>query len=131
MSTNTNPFLTPTKAARGLGSAKSGTAHHIRLRVAAIALIFLVPWFLYAVISATTAGYDGARAFVAQPLNGALLLITAGAVAYHMSLGMQVIIEDYISKTGLRTTLLILNIFAAIAMFVAVAISVIQIWIAG
>lgn len=130
MSSN-NPFLTPTKAARGLGSAKSGTSHHIRLRVAAIALIFLVPWFLYAIISATTAGYDGARDWVAQPLNAALLLVTAAAVAYHMSLGMQVIIEDYISKTGLRTTLLILNIFAAIALFVAVAVSVIQIWVAG
>ena len=38
-------FLTPAKAARGLGSAKSGTHHHIGQRVSAIALVFLVPWF--------------------------------------------------------------------------------------
>ncbi len=124
-------FLTPTKSARGLGSAKSGTAHHIRLRVAALALIALVPWFLYSVIKASGSGYEGALAWVGHPVNAALLILTAGAVSYHMRLGMQVIIEDYIGKTGMRTTLLILNTFAAIAMFVAVAMAVIQVWIGG
>ncbi|OYW88369.1 MAG: succinate dehydrogenase, hydrophobic membrane anchor protein [Hyphomonas sp. 34-62-18] len=124
-------FLTPTKAARGLGSAKSGTAHHIRLRVAALALLVLVPLALYAIISISSAGFDGARAWVAQPLHATLLILTAGVVSYHMRLGMQVIIEDYIAKTGMRTTLLILNTFATIAMFIAVAMAVVQIWIAG
>ncbi|PKP80294.1 MAG: succinate dehydrogenase, hydrophobic membrane anchor protein [Alphaproteobacteria bacterium HGW-Alphaproteobacteria-18] len=124
-------YLTPTKAARGLGSAKSGTQHHIRLRVTAIALVFLVPWFLYAVIKASGAGYEGALVWVGQPINATLLLLTAAAVSYHMRLGMQVIIEDYIAKTGTRTTLLILNTFAAYAMFIAVAMAVVQIWTAG
>ena len=44
-------FLTPAKAARGLGSAKSGTHHHIGQRVSAIALVFLVPWFLFLSVS--------------------------------------------------------------------------------
>ena len=39
MSTN---FKTPAGAVRGLGSARAGTEHHIRQRVSAIALIFLV-----------------------------------------------------------------------------------------
>ena len=34
-------FATPTARARGLGSAKAGTDHHIRQRVSAIALIVL------------------------------------------------------------------------------------------
>ncbi|MFN4183687.1 MAG: succinate dehydrogenase, hydrophobic membrane anchor protein [Hyphomonas sp.] len=124
-------YLTPLKAARGLGSAKSGTLHHIRLRVTALALIFLVPWFIYALIKASSAGYEGALDWVGQPLNATLLILTAGAVSYHMRLGMQVIIEDYIAKTGMRTTLLILNTFAAFAMFIAVAMAVVQIWTAG
>ena len=43
MSTN---FKTPAAVARGLGSAKSGTGHHIRQRVSAIALALLRAWRL-------------------------------------------------------------------------------------
>ena len=86
-------FTTPTARARGLGSAKAGTEHHIRQRVSAIALIFLVPWFLFSVINAVQGGYDGALDWVAQPWNAVLLILTFGAAIYHMRLGMQIVIE--------------------------------------
>lgn len=122
-------FVTPTKSARGLGSAKAGTGHHIRQRVSAIALIFLVPWFLFSVMQAVQGGYSGATAWVGNPLNAALLILTAGAAFYHMRLGMQVVIEDYIARHSTRTALLILNTFAAIALSVAVVLAVLKIWI--
>ena len=124
-----NSMRTPTGTVRGLGSAKSGTDHHIRQRVTAIALVFLVPWFLYAVITATKAGYEGGAAFVAQPLNAILFILTFGAAFFHMRLGMQVVIEDYIAKSGTKQALLILNTFACIALFAATALSVMKIWI--
>ena len=62
----TTNFKTPTAAARGLGSAKSGTGHHIKQRVSAIALVVLIPWFLYAVIAASRGGYEGATAWLAM-----------------------------------------------------------------
>ena len=122
-------FLTPAKAARGLGSAKSGTAHHIRQRVSAIALIFLVPWFLFSVIRAFQAGSYGAAEWASQPIPAILLILTAGAAIYHMRLGMQVVIEDYIAKTGTRAALMILNSFACIALFAVIALSVLKLWI--
>ena len=122
-------FITPAKVARGLGSAKSGTLHHIRQRVSAIALAFLVPWFLFSIINAMDAGMAGAQDWASQPLNAILLILTAGATFFHMRLGMQVIIEDYIAKTGTRSALLILNSFACIALFVTVALSVLKLWI--
>ncbi|MEZ5998818.1 MAG: succinate dehydrogenase, hydrophobic membrane anchor protein [Hyphomonas sp.] len=124
-----SPFLTPAKAARGLGSSKTGTAHHIRQRVSAIALIFLVPWFLYSLIRAVQGGEAGAADWVSQPVPALLLILTAGATAYHMRLGMQVVIEDYIAKSGMRAALLILNSFACIALFAVVALSVLKLWI--
>lgn len=130
MATETG-FVTPVARARGLGSAKSGTGHHIRQRVSAIALVFLVPWFLYSVIAATQAGYDGARDWVAQPWNAILLILTFGAAFYHMRLGMQVIIEDYIHKSGTKVFLLIANTFAAIGLFAVTALTVMQIWISA
>lgn len=129
--TSQNVYVTPVKGARGLGSAKSGTGHHIRQRVSAIALIFLVPWFLYSVIAASQAGFAGAQAWVAQPWNAIALILTFGAAFYHMRLGMQVVIEDYIHKSGTKTGLLILNTFAAIALFAITALTVMKIWISA
>jgi succinate dehydrogenase / fumarate reductase membrane anchor subunit len=122
-------FLTPAKAARGLGSAKSGTHHHITQRVSAIALVFLVPWFIFSVINAIQAGEAGAIEWISQPLPAILMILTAGATFYHMALGMQVVIEDYITKPGTRGALLILNTFACIAAFATVALSVLKLWI--
>ncbi|MEO0817546.1 MAG: succinate dehydrogenase, hydrophobic membrane anchor protein [Pseudomonadota bacterium] len=122
-------FSTPMARARGLGSAKAGTDHHIRQRVSAIALIFLVPWFLYSVIHASQAGFAGAQAWVAQPWNAILLILTFGAAFYHMRLGMQVVIEDYINKSGRKSALLIANTFATLALFAVTALSVLKIWI--
>ncbi len=122
-------YLTPAKAARGLGAARAGTQHHMRQRVSAIALFFLVPWFVYSMLRAGQAGLEDARGWVAEPLNAILLLLTAGAAFYHMRLGMQVIIEDYIGKSGTRGALLILNSFVVIVLFAVVAMSVLKIWI--
>ncbi|MEM5515721.1 succinate dehydrogenase, hydrophobic membrane anchor protein [Henriciella sp. AS95] len=128
MSTN---FETPAAAARGLGSAKSGTDHYIRQRVSAIALVFLVPWFLYAVIAASRSGYAGAVEFLSAPWNAILMILTLGAAFYHMRLGMQTVIEDYIAKAGMKQTLLILNTFVTLGLFAATALSVLKIWISA
>jgi succinate dehydrogenase / fumarate reductase membrane anchor subunit len=123
-----SPFVTPAKTTRGLGASKTGTSHHIRQRVSALALIVLVPWFLFSIMSAALGGYADAVAWIGSPLNATLLVLTAGAAFYHMRLGMQAVIEDYISKTGTRAALLILNTFFAAGLFVAVVMSVIRIW---
>ncbi len=126
-----NRFLTPVKSARGLGAARSGTAHHIRQRVSALALIVLVPWFLLSVMKAVNGGYAAALDWAGQPLNAGLLVLTAGAAIYHMRLGMQAVIEDYIGRSGTRAALLILNGFAALVLFTAIVLSVLRIWTAG
>lgn len=121
-------MTTSAKSVRGLGSAGLGTQHHIRQRVTALALLFLVPWFLYSIIHACKAGYEGALIWVAQPVNAILLILTLCAALYHMRLGMQIVIEDYIAKSGTRQTLLILNTFATIALAAATILSVLKIW---
>ncbi len=123
-----SPFVTPAKTTRGLGASKTGTSHHIRQRVSALALIVLVPWFLFSIMSAALGGYADAVAWIGSPLNATLLVLTAGAAFYHMCLGMQAVIEDYIGKTGTRAALLILNTFFAAGLFVAVVMSVIRVW---
>ncbi len=118
---------TPLGRVRGLGAAKEGAHHFIVQRVSSIALVFLVPWFLISVLLAVRGGYQGAIDFIANPLNAVLALITVGASLYHMQIGMQVVIEDYIAKTSTRIFLLILNTFFAVALFAAAAFSILEI----
>lgn len=121
---------TPLSRVRGLGSAKHGAGHFIALRVSSIALIFLVPWFLYSIVGAVRGGYDGALGWIADPVNAILTLIAVGAALHHMKLGMQEIVEDYIAKKSTKFTLLILNAFVAVVLFAAAAYAVLKIAIA-
>ena len=98
---------------------------------AAIALAFLVPWFLYAIIAASRSGHDGAIDFLAQPWNAILMILALGAAFYHMRLGVQVVVEDYIGKAGMKQGLLILNTFICIGLFAATALSVLKVWISA
>lgn len=128
---NSKNFQTPMKKVRGLGSAKSGTGHHIRQRVSAIALIFLLPWLLYSLVSLIGVGYEGALLWVGQIQNATLLILAVTAACYHMRLGMAVVIEDYIQKSSTRHALLILNTFVVVAVFVVATLSVVKIWISA
>jgi succinate dehydrogenase / fumarate reductase membrane anchor subunit len=118
---------TPLGKVRGLGAAKHGAGHFIAQRVTAIALLFLAPWFLVSLIAAVRGGYDGAVDFIGQPLNAVLILLAVGTALYHMRVGMQVVIEDYIEKSGTRMLLLILNTFVAVALFAFAAFAVLTI----
>ena len=118
-----NSMRTPLGQVRGLGSAKEGALHFITQRASAIALVFLVPWMIYSIVMIAQADsaqlrYDAALAFIQSPWNAVLTLITIGTSLYHMRLGLQVVIEDYIQKHSTKILLLLLNSFAAIVLFV-------------
>lgn len=120
-------FQTPLSKVRGLGSAKEGAHHFIGQRVSAIALLFLVPWFLISLLGAVRGGYEGAIAWIANPVNAVLILLAVGAGLYHMRLGLQVVVEDYLAKPGLRNFKLISNTFLVVLMFAAAAFAVLKI----
>ena len=122
-----DPIRTPLGNVRGLGSAKEGAHHFIGQRASAVALLFLVPWFLISLLAAIRGDYGDARDFIAQPVNAVLILLTLGAAIYHMRIGMQVVIEDYIGKTGTRLLLLMLSSFLCIAAFAAAAYAVVAV----
>jgi succinate dehydrogenase / fumarate reductase membrane anchor subunit len=64
---------------------------------------------------------------VRAPWNavGLILLIATGV--YHMMLGMQEVIEDYIARPGTRAALLLANAFLCAALAIAGSWAVLQI----
>ena len=118
---------TPLGRVRGLGAARSGTALHIGQRISAVALALLSPWFVVSAAVGVRGGYEGAHGWVTQPLNSVLLSLLLVAAFYHMSLGMRVIVEDYIHKTSTKQVLLLANMFLAVVLAAAAVIAVLRI----
>jgi succinate dehydrogenase / fumarate reductase membrane anchor subunit len=98
----------PLARARGMGSAKGGVQHWLAQRVTAVFLIFLVAWLVYAMIVLSGADFATARAFIASPVNAALLIVLVIALLYHAMLGLQVVIEDYVHHPATEITLQLL-----------------------
>ncbi len=88
---------TPLAGARGLGSAKSGSGHWWLQRVTAVALVPLSFWFFALMELVFKADYAAITAWINAPLNGACIIAWILAVFYHAALGVQVVIEDYVS----------------------------------
>ncbi|KRD39539.1 succinate dehydrogenase [Lysobacter sp. Root916] len=117
----------PLKTARGLGSAKDGTHHFVVQRVTAIALIFLSLYVLGLVISWIGGDYAAVRASVAHPCNAVLLVAFLVAMFWHAKLGLQVIIEDYVSHHGLALASQLAVVFICVLAALASVLAVIRI----
>ncbi len=122
---------TPLGRVRGLGSAKAGVEHFWHQRVTAVVLAPLTLWFVWSVARYTGAPHAEVVTFLGNPFNATAMLLFVAAGLYHMSLGVQVIIEDYIGREILKLALLLLNKFAAVAIGTMCAVAVLRIAISG
>ena len=98
-------YRTPLAKAQGLGSAKSGTTHWWMQRVTAVALIFLSFWLILFIQQLFHASYPEIKHWLAEPVNFGLLIAWAFIGFYHAALGLQVVIEDYLSPEWLKIVL--------------------------
>ncbi|MCL6710578.1 succinate dehydrogenase, hydrophobic membrane anchor protein [Pseudoxanthomonas sp. z9] len=118
-------FRTPLKGVRGLGSAKTGTAHFVNQRLTATALVLLGIWFLVFVLNLIGADYVAATEAVSRPWNAVLLVGFLITMFWHAQLGLQVVLEDYVHHSLLalvvQTAVRFIAVLGAIISVFAVA----------
>ena len=97
----------PLSRARGYGSAKEGVHTFMAERISAVALVPLTLWFVFSVAQLPAASYSAAKHWVASPSVAVTLVLFLGALFYHSSLGVKVVVEDYIAGEGKKLALLL------------------------
>lgn len=111
MSEAKSSMRTPLGRVRGLGSAKSGTEHFWMQRVTAVANVPLTLFVIGLIISTAGSNYAAVKATLGSPIVAIPLILFVISATYHMRLGMQIIIEDYVPAEGTKIVLLLLNTF--------------------
>ncbi len=89
--------VSPLNRVLGLGSAKDGVEHWWAQRLTAVALLPLGLWLVAASVGLNDFGHASVVEWMQAPMNSVLLLLTVLTLTYHSALGVQMVIEDYVS----------------------------------
>ncbi|MBA8899899.1 MULTISPECIES: succinate dehydrogenase, hydrophobic membrane anchor protein [unclassified Phyllobacterium] len=122
---------TPLKKVRGLGSAHEGTDHFWRQRLTSVANIPLLLFFIGLIVYLHGASFAETRAALSHPLIALVMLMVIISGLVHMRLGMQVIIEDYVTSEGKKIACLMLNTFFTLVVGVACVFAIIKLSFGG
>lgn len=117
---------TPLSRVRGHGSAKSGTDHFWVQRLTAVANIPLAIFLIASVVALVGADYETVNAYLSMPIVSIMFLLLIGSGIYHMRLGMQVIIEDYVDGETTKLLVVIGNNFFSVLVGLACVYAVLK-----
>jgi len=109
---------TPLGRVRNLGSAHSGTRDFWRQRLTGVAMTLLMIPGIVVVMMVLGHNQAGAAQILGSPWVGLILLLFIIASTWHMKIGMQVVIEDYVHSEKLKLAGIMANNFfcAAVAL---------------
>ncbi|NVJ71085.1 MAG: succinate dehydrogenase, hydrophobic membrane anchor protein [Alphaproteobacteria bacterium] len=122
---------TPLAKVHGLGSAKEGTHHWWVQRVTAVANIPLVIFMVVSFVGNAGKGHAEWVAWLKQPLVSVLVILFVANFVYHMRLGLQVIVEDYVHDKGTKIATMLMITFACVLIAALSIFSVLRIAFGG
>jgi succinate dehydrogenase / fumarate reductase membrane anchor subunit len=105
---------TPLGRVRGLGSARSGARHWWTERLSSVATLLLFVWFIASLIRLPNLGHETVTQWLRDPLAAVPMLLLIAATFYHLKLGLQVVLEDYVHEEGNKLFAVVLLNFLVI-----------------
>ena len=122
---------TPLGRVRGLGSARTGAHHWWLERLTSASTLLLFIWLLVSLLRLSALDYGTVTEWLASPVNAVVMLLLVVSTFWHVKLGMQVIIEDYVHEDGNKLALIILLNFAVVAAAALASVAILKIAFAG
>ena len=122
---------TPIAHVRGLGSAKSGAHHWWLERLTSVSTLVLFIWFLVAIFRLPNLDHATVVEWIASPIAAVPMLLLIVSTFWHLKLGLQVVIEDYVHEDGLKLFSITLLNFFVIALGALAFFSVLKIAFGG
>ena len=114
MSGSKTSMRTPLGRVRRLGSAHAGTGDFWRQRLTAIALILLIIPMIVIVLTVMGRNHAAAVQILGSPIVAIVLSLFVIASVWHMKIGMQVVIEDYVTDEKSKlAAIIVTNFFSA------------------
>ena len=117
---------TPLARVRGLGASRSGTLDFWHMRVTSVALVPLSLAFVIIVVVLLGRNHAAVVQILGSPLVAILMLLFLVTNAYHMWIGMQEIIIDYIHDELPKLAALMANTFFCIATGLACVFAILR-----
>ena len=99
-------YVTDRKRVSGLGASGGGTDHHWKQMVSSIALLVLIPLFVFTFGAILGHPYEEVIAYYSRPIPAAIAALTILVSFYHFKNGVRVLIEDYL-RGGMRKGLIL------------------------
>ena len=110
---------TPLGRVRALGASHSGTTDFWRQRLTAVALVLLIVPVIAVVMMLLGRNQAGAAQILGSPAVAIVMLLFIIASCWHMKIGMQVVIEDYVHGEKTKLACVIANNFFSFAVALA------------
>src|ERR1700675_73787 len=102
---------TPLARVRNLGASHSGTSDFWRQRLTAVAMVLLIVPVIVVVMMLLGRNQAGAAQILGSPLVAIIMLLFIIASVWHMRIGMQVVIEDYVHSEMVKLAAIMANNF--------------------
>jgi len=110
---------TPLSRVRALGPSHSGTSDFWRQRLTAVAMVLLILPVIVVVMMLLGRNQAGAAQILGSPLVAIIMLLFIVASVWHMKIGMQVVIEDYVQSEIVKLAAIMANNFFSVAVALA------------